>query len=380
MKKTLIPLLVVCLLALSGLACSALAGEDPTPTPPPTNTPLPDPTATPEPEPTAVPTEVPTEVPAPTEEPTEVAEDAGPCFVAEDADAFTLADNLEQLGFLMEASPEDPSQDQINTLISDMTAIRDETESLPVAPCLANYQKYTVDFMQTSIDFVVALGSGDESAMDAAIANFDASNSLLEGEVNRLLEEAGEEPIDFTEGATDAGGDETILVTDDTEAIQVAVPSSWSDVDGSPWVLDGDTVGASIYASPDLEDWSLGFDTPGLVFNVSDDLAKQGGYVQLLDATRTYEFLADCTYDSRGEYPDELIVEDNPIDDPIYRGKFDLYFNCGGTDAAYVVLAAVSNSDQFSNLLLVEVQLTSADDLPALRNILESFDIIGTLP
>ncbi len=390
MKKTLIPLLVVGMLALSSLACSAILGEDPTPEPPPTNTPLPEPTAVPEPtaapEPTAVPE--PTAAPEPTAEPT--ADTAsGPCFTANNAQATAVADVIERFGILLESSTDTPTTEEANALIAEMTALRSETEAIEVVDCLGDYKAYSIGFMQSVIDGYAALNGDDLDAAQAALVNIDSSIAQMEGEVNRLMVEAGEEPIPTTEPiagsipedtTSTAGNGDFMLVTDNSEAIQVAVPSTWTDIDGAAWVLDEDIVGASIYAAPNLDDWANSFDTPGLIFNVSDDLARQGGYVQLLDATRTYEFLGACDYDSRGNYPEDLIIDDQPIVDEIYRGKFDLYFNCGGTESAYVVLAAVSNTDQFANLLLVEVQLTSVDDLPALRTIMESFDIIGTLP
>ncbi len=389
MKKTLIPLLVVGMFALSSLACSSILGEDPTPVPPPTNTPLPEPTAEPEPtvaEPTAEPTAPAT--PTAAAEPTAAPETAsGPCFTENDAQATAVANVIERFGTLLESSSDTPTTEEANSLIAEMTALRSETEAIEVADCLGDYKGYSIGFMQSVIDGYAALNGDDADAAQAALENIDTSIAKMEGEVNRLMAEAGEAPIPTTEPIANSATDNTtaangdyVLVTDNADAIQVAVPSSWNDVDGAPWVLDEETVGASIYAAPDLDAWANSFDTPGLIFNVSDDLAKQGGYVQLLDATRGYEFLTACDYDSRGNYPEELIIDDEPIEDNVYRGKFDLYFNCGGTESAYVVVAAVSNTDQFSNLLLVEVQLTSTDDLPALRTIMESFDIIGDLP
>jgi hypothetical protein len=73
---------------------------------------------------------------------------------------------------------------------------------------------------------------------------------------------------------------------------------------------------------------------PGVIFNVSDDLARLGGYVQLLDFQRE-RWLQECELDNRYDYEDAL-----------YRGKFDVFENCGGPGGAtYLSLTAVPIED-----------------------------------
>jgi len=64
-------------------------------------------------------------------------------------------------------------------------------------------------------------------------------------------------------------------------------------------------------------------------FGASDDLAKLGGYVNLLDVRRD-DLIDDCKYDNRYEY-----------EDVVYRGKYDLFENCGESGNVYIVLTAV---------------------------------------
>lgn len=159
------------------------------------------------------------------------------------------------------------------------------------------------------------------------------------------------------------------LVTDDYGAIQMEIPSEWSDVDGSAWIDSGDVIGSSIWASADLNAFSSGWTEPGVIFNVSNDLAKLGGYVQLLDFERQ-NYTGTCELDNRYDY-----------DDGYYRGKYDLFKNCGGPGGPwYLVLSAVPSDNSQAFLMLVEVQIQADRDLEALDHILNTFDVVGSLP
>jgi serine protease Do len=172
-------------------------------------------------------------------------------------------------------------------------------------------------------------------------------------------------------GAAPAAGEtysEYVAVTDDLGAIKVEVPATWSDVNGEPWTSDNGADFASVYAAPDLETFTESWGTPGVQFNVTADKEKIGGHIQVLDWTRTYEFLKDCRLDSRYDY-----------DDGYYRGAFDYYEDCNGT-ADYMILAAVPKQGSADVLILLEVQIISDADLDAAEHILTTFDIVGSLP
>ncbi len=78
--------------------------------------------------------------------------------------------------------------------------------------------------------------------------------------------------------------------------------------------MDGnDVIGASDLAAPDLADFDQQWDTPGMKFKASDDQAKLGGYVQVLDIWTPARTSADCKLDSRYDY-----------NDGYYRGKLRL--------------------------------------------------------
>jgi hypothetical protein len=68
-------------------------------------------------------------------------------------------------------------------------------------------------------------------------------------------------------------------------------------------------------------------------------------------------------------------------DDGYYRGKYDLFKNCNGPGGPwYLVLSAVPSDNSQAFLILVQVQIQSDRDLDALDHILNTFDVVGTLP
>lgn len=206
------------------------------------------------------------------------------------------------------------------------------------------------------------------SVFDVPPGTYDLRAEMCEG---YYVEEAGV-VLDgeytwtiYVEGATG----EFMTITDDFSSILLEVPLEWSETNGEPWFFDGDVIGAELIAAPDLDGFLETWDVPGVMFSVSDDLARLAGYLQLLDIMQE-DLLTDCEFDGRFDYEDNL-----------YRGKYDLFKKCGGPGgAAYMVLSAVSKDDQFSYLILVETQMISDNDWDFADHILDTFQVIGELP
>ena len=158
------------------------------------------------------------------------------------------------------------------------------------------------------------------------------------------------------------------MVQDDYGAIQVSVPSSWNQVDGSPWYSDNKVIGASITAAADLDAFNQTYYEPGVYFGVSDDLAELGGYVQLLDIYRDV-FKGECNLEGRYDYEDSA-----------YEGAYDVYSGCPGTDNTMRVISARPIQHKTAFLLVVLVNIMTDSDLDALDEILATFDVVGTLP
>ena len=206
------------------------------------------------------------------------------------------------------------------------------------------------------------------SVFDVPTGTYDLRAELCEGdyvEESDVLIDGEYTWTIFIEGAT--GG--FMVITDDFGSIQLEVPLEWAETSGEPWYFDGDVIGAELIAAPDLDLFLETWDVPGVMFSVSDDLARLAGYLQLLDIMQE-DLLTDCEFDGRFDYEDSL-----------YRGKYDLFKKCGGPGgAAYMVLSAVSKDDQFSYLILVETQMISDSDWDVADHILDTFQVIGELP
>jgi len=200
-----------------------------------------------------------------------------------------------------------------------------------------------------------------------------ASGEVLTGQLNgRPLETAGVFGQQLEGDVPDTGGNHSdyAQVTDDFGAIVMEIPASWIDVAGVPWVDDaGETLGAAIAAAPDLDGFYGTWEAPGVFFAASDDLARWGGYIQLLDFYRP-DFAAACELDGRYDY-----------NDGYYRGKYDYFVKCGGSGGAdFLILTAVPIDTSVKLLILVEVQILSTADVNALDRILATFDVVGAIP
>jgi hypothetical protein len=163
---------------------------------------------------------------------------------------------------------------------------------------------------------------------------------------------------------------EYVTVKDDSGALQVTIPGTWTEIDGSP--LTGDYPSAYISAAPSLAKFK-DFTGPGAVMIASATLAKMGGYIQVLDAWRqTYADPKNCKYDNRYDY-----------DDPKYEGKFDGFTACNGLqNEALLILVVRPKDNKTDHLVSLIINFPEANDkaLELATAILDSFDVIGELP
>jgi serine protease Do len=212
----------------------------------------------------------------------------------------------------------------------------------------------------------------DETLSIEVLRYQDGEYLHLQGQLNgRPLPVAGVFEQEIGDSVQDSGTTYTeyVQITDDFEAIVVEVPATWTEVDGRPWQDGEEVIGASIYAAPDLDGFLNTWTTPGVVFNVSNDLAQLGGYIQLLDIFRE-DFTQACELVDRYDY-----------NDGYYRGSFDYFTRCGGSDGSeMLILSAVPIDTAQELLILVEVQILSDADVDAADRILATFDVIGALP
>jgi len=143
-----------------------------------------------------------------------------------------------------------------------------------------------------------------------------------------------------------------ITCWDDSGYLSVDVPDYWTDVNGSSWTFgdDNEAIGIALSAAPNLSDFSNYYDVEGMFFGASDTFAQIGGYVEFLDYYKDF-YIDDCTWVGRYEY-----------NDSVYRGKYDIFNNCGGSsDYETYVLSAVDIVDPQSKIILVEATIYYTD-------------------
>jgi serine protease Do len=157
-----------------------------------------------------------------------------------------------------------------------------------------------------------------------------------------------------------------VRVTDDSEALTMAIPAEWSQISGEPWTIDGQVIGGAISAASDLDAFYETWAEPGVFFGASRVLAQTMNEKDMLDQNLN-DFSGDCSYEGRNTYKDE-----------VYTGMYDHFTNCGGAGSTFIVLSAVPENRGF--LILLQVQVVSQADLEALDNLLSSFEVVGTLP
>jgi serine protease Do len=183
------------------------------------------------------------------------------------------------------------------------------------------------------------------------------TEEVLEGELNgRNLK-----PAAHTSSA-EAG---YTKITDESGALVMEVPSGWSEVDGAPWAFEGETVGAALRASADLEAYTNTWEEPGVSFAASRILAQEYTAEEFLDHPN-FDYSAQCQKDGRYEY-----------DDGVYKGVYDLWTNCGETGTAFMTLTAMPRNQEF--MTLVQLQANGQVAEHHIKHILSTFDVVGEL-
>jgi len=157
---------------------------------------------------------------------------------------------------------------------------------------------------------------------------------------------------------------EACYVVDILEALKVQVPCTWEEFDPEPIFLEDIQI-ASLVAAPSLEAFDL-FQGPGIWVMASRDLAKLGGFAQILDTMRR-AFYPDCTVDEgRVDY-----------NDGYYRGLANFY-TCDQIYVFHLVARPDTQDDYPPFLVVVIVHLTQDmedDPFTVLSDVLATFDV-----
>ncbi|MGD2057458.1 MAG: trypsin-like peptidase domain-containing protein [Anaerolineales bacterium] len=211
---------------------------------------------------------------------------------------------------------------------------------------------------------------GTDATMSVEVLRY-ATDEVLEGQINgRSLNVAGSfAGTGSGGGSTGEGYSAYNYVFDDYSALQVEVPSDWSDVDGSPWVQDDLIFGSSLWASSDLQGFVDSWEVPGLIFDVSANVEALGGLENYLNDVSDSELFQACVYEGREDYSDGL-----------YAGQADYFSDCGGVGTDYFLLLAAPLEAPDAFLIELHIQMPAGRDWDAAERIVDSFEVIGTLP
>jgi len=205
-----------------------------------------------------------------------------------------------------------------------------------------------------------------EDKLSIEVLRFD-TQEVLEGKLNgdpleqafsfaqEVVEEAGAAPA--AESAVSAGYSGYVTISDDSGLMQMQVPAEWSDVDGSPWMLEGETIGVSLAAAPNIDDLYNTWTTPGVFFGATDQFE-----VAVSDLLDGFDYSADCTYEGRSVYQDDA-----------YTGEYDFWYGCGSGQEGGMILVLAAQPADASYTALVLIQMLSQADLDAADQILASF-------
>ncbi len=211
---------------------------------------------------------------------------------------------------------------------------------------------------------------GEDSVMSVQVLRF-ASQEVLEGRVNgpplqvsysfgRELASNVQEDEQLPSGAYK----DYMVIRDSQNEIQMEVPTAWSDVD--PDILWDYT--ASLWAAPDLVDFTIFEEGPGVSF-----------------AAFNREYLLVGTIEEELEDPfvrqDDCVFNDRyPFEKPNFKGMFDLYTDCNGTGGPMRLALVAELQDSTQDVLVrIIIQVITEDDLYALDHILETFEVIAPI-
>ena len=205
--------------------------------------------------------------------------------------------------------------------------------------------------------------AGEGTPMAVEVLRYDTSE-VLKGEINgdkplelsfSFAEEVGDEVGDDSGAAAPAYDYETVV--DDTNQIQVALPTAWTERNTAPSDKDGVQV-PYIAASTSLDGFINGFTAPGLLF------AKLPATADLNAELAQYGFPDDCTDGGITDYSD-----------PVFTGKYQVWQDCAGTTNDVVTLVAVPADSSY--LAVIQAQIATDADLDALQHAFDSFDAVS---
>ena len=211
---------------------------------------------------------------------------------------------------------------------------------------------------------------GEDAVMSIQVLRFE-TQEVLEGRINgpalqvsysfgRELAATVQEEEQIPSGAYKSYS----VITDNQNEIQMEVPSEWSDVNpDTSWDYT-----ASLWAAPDLVDFTLFEEGPGVSF-----------------IAHNREYLAVGTIEEELDDPfvrqDQCVFEGRyPFEKTNFVGLFDLYTDCNGAGGPVRLALVAELQDPSQDVVIrIVIQVVTEDDLYALDHILETFAVISPI-
>jgi serine protease Do len=147
-------------------------------------------------------------------------------------------------------------------------------------------------------------------------------------------------------------------------AIVAVVPEEYEEVEAAVWESsDGEPLGYTLTAAPNIQDFNETWTTPGLLVNSAIDVTDYFDPDEMLEN----ESLAEsCTYDDR-------YTDDREVDGVTYLVDYDWYDNCGETESSYVV--GMAQTEPADILIFFDFLITDEADVEALDVFLQTFSV-----
>lgn len=220
--------------------------------------------------------------------------------------------------------------------------------------------------MSTYCDVIRTSGAG--KPIDVEVLRFDTSE-VLSGQLNgdgpivptfSFADELSDEVSSADPVADSTYSGEYKTLVDDSGLITIDVPIEWIDVSTAPVTFDDGSTAPQITASTSITDFETTYGVPGLFYAVI-------GPVTDLAATIANSAPGD------GECLTDGGVTD--YTDGAFTGQYQLWTECGGIGASWVVLVAVPADASYT--AIIGAQLVTEADLPALDQAFASFNATG---
>ena len=220
----------------------------------------------------------------------------------------------------------------------------------------------------TMKDYCDVLRTAGDRPINVEVLRFD-TQELLRGEINGSIPiepfvsfaDEIDDTVEVAEAPPEQSYTGTQTIVDDLGVITVDVPVEWGDVDSAPIVLDDGSQQPWIAASPSLDTLYSSYSVPGLIMTALAEIPAADIPASIAQFAPS---AGECAVD------DGL----SDYDDGAFGGQYQLWSQCGGADAAFVVLIANAYSGQGS--MVVAVQLVSEADFGALNEIMATFNFV----